>query len=130
MTHSPTPPSPVPLSLTAKVVDGVPYLSCRMTDGSEVFVGGVTGYIEGNFANFSFNPSPLPDDVNSPDEIDFHFIDVDSQVPHVEIGYSVRNFVVEGGAAFYSIVITAGGVDLSEPQELSTGEESPYMIQI
>lgn len=129
MSPSPTPLLPIEGSLFGYEDEGSVWLCCRMTDGSVRSLSGVTGSpLDGSY-EFAFSPDPLPNDVTSPDEIDFQFLDGDQpSLPTINWNTVVSNFSVEGGFASYSIDIYADGVRLNLPDDLQNGSRSPYVL--
>lgn len=100
-----------------------------MTDGSIRALSGVTGSpLDGSYA-FAFSPSPLPNDVTSPDEINFEWLDGDQPtLPVIRSDVVVSDFRIEGGFATYAIDIIADGVRLNQPNDLENGSVSPYVL--
>lgn len=124
-------PSPIPVegSLFGFEDSGDVWLCCRMTDGTVRSLNGVTGNDDGSNYIFAFNPSPLPLDVTSPDEIGFEWSDGSQPtLPTIDSNKEITNFSVEGGVARYEIAIYADGVRLSLPGELSAGATSPLTL--
>lgn len=109
------------------------WLCCRMTDGSVRSIGGVIGGggDESSGFVFDFNPSKLPTDVTSPEQIRFEFIDTNpsgAPFPILDYTYQIKDFVVSGGVANYFIDIYIDGVRVSEENVLIGGESTPLNV--